>query len=99
LSRVASFTNVQDSTVLSHSRVSGGSTSLDGQASIRPLRDIDQPFVFDLKTRRSTLRLELRDTASPDSWRLLEPDLVLLCYDISQRLSLINLQRVVSLME
>ncbi|OTB14678.1 hypothetical protein K445DRAFT_384141 [Daldinia sp. EC12] len=76
------------------SRISGGSSSLEGHAPITLLRDIDQPFVFEIRNRRRTYRLEFYDTSSPEDWRLLEPDLVLICYDISQRLSLINMQRV-----
>lgn len=41
--------------------------------------------------------MEFYDTNSPENWRLLEPDLVIICYDISQRLSLINMQRLVRL--
>ncbi|KAI1471324.1 P-loop containing nucleoside triphosphate hydrolase protein [Daldinia caldariorum] len=78
------------------SRISGGSSSLEGHAPITLLRDIDQPFIFEIRNRRRGYRLEFYDTSSPEDWRLLEPDLVLICYDISQRLSLINMQRVVS---
>ncbi|KAH9907854.1 P-loop containing nucleoside triphosphate hydrolase protein [Xylariomycetidae sp. FL2044] len=76
------------------SRISGGGHSLEGRAPITILRDIDQPFIFELRNRKGTYRVEFYDTSCPDNWRLLEPDLVLICYDISQRLSLINLQRV-----
>ncbi|KPM39308.1 hypothetical protein AK830_g7246 [Neonectria ditissima] len=57
------------------------------------LRDIDQPFIFEIKVGVKQLRFEFFDTSSPDNWRLLEPDAVVYCYDISQRLSLINMQR------
>ncbi|KAI1656604.1 P-loop containing nucleoside triphosphate hydrolase protein [Daldinia decipiens] len=76
------------------SRISGGSSSLEGHAPITLLRDINQPFVFEIRNRRDIYRLEFYDTSSPEDWRLLEPDLVLICYDISQRLSLINMQRI-----
>lgn len=59
------------------------------------LRDIDQPFIFEISFGRQRYRLEFYDTSSPESWRLLQPDLILMCYDISQRLSLINLQQIV----
>ena len=61
------------------------------------LRDIDQPFVFEIKLSGKGYRLELFDTSSPENWRLLDPDVVAICYDISQRLSLINMKRYVSL--
>ncbi|KAK0389917.1 hypothetical protein NLU13_3490 [Sarocladium strictum] len=57
------------------------------------LRDIDQPFIFEIKLGEKKFRFELSDTSSPESWRLLDPDVVVICYDISQRLSLINMKR------
>jgi hypothetical protein len=56
---------------------------------------MDQPFIFEVRSRKGQYRFEFHDTSSPESWRLLRPDLVIICYDISQRLSLVNLQRVV----
>lgn len=56
---------------------------------------MDQPFVFEVRSRKGQYRFEFYDTSSPENWRLLRPDLVIICYDISQRLSLINLQQVV----
>ncbi|GAP88611.1 putative rho-like small [Rosellinia necatrix] len=75
------------------SRIRGGLDSLDGQVPVTLLKDTDQPFVFELRNRRQAYRLEFYDTAYPEGWRQLEPDLILLCYDISQRLSLINMER------
>ncbi|KAI2624695.1 P-loop containing nucleoside triphosphate hydrolase protein [Hypomontagnella submonticulosa] len=76
------------------SRISKGSGSLEGHTPITLLRDLDQPFIFEIRNRKHTYRIEFYDTSYPGDWRLLEPDLVLICYDISQRLSLINMQRV-----
>ncbi|KAI8634445.1 P-loop containing nucleoside triphosphate hydrolase protein [Xylariaceae sp. FL1651] len=76
------------------SRVSGGGNTLEGNVPITLLRDIDQPFIFEVRNRRRAYRLEFYDTACPENWRLLEPDLILICYDISQRLSLINMKQV-----
>ncbi|KAI0545233.1 P-loop containing nucleoside triphosphate hydrolase protein [Xylaria curta] len=76
------------------SRISRGANSLNGNASITLLEDDDQPFIFELRNRRRVYRLEFYDTAFSEDWRLLEPDLILICYDISQRLSLINMERV-----
>ncbi|CAK7198892.1 hypothetical protein SEUCBS139899_001560 [Sporothrix eucalyptigena] len=57
------------------------------------LRDSDQPFVVELRTRIAAFRLEFSDTASPENWRCLPPpDLVVLCYDISRRSTLTSLQ-------
>lgn len=60
------------------------------------LRDIDQPHIFDVKLGSRPYRLEFFDTSSPENWRLLDPDVVIICYDISQRLSMINMKRYVS---
>ncbi|KFA67088.1 hypothetical protein S40285_02968 [Stachybotrys chlorohalonatus IBT 40285] len=59
------------------------------------LRDFDQPFNFDIKLSPTEYRLHFYDTSSPENWRLLDPDVVIICYDISQRLSLINMKRYV----
>ncbi|KAK3683815.1 P-loop containing nucleoside triphosphate hydrolase protein [Podospora appendiculata] len=76
------------------SRISRGRQNLTGKVPITLLRDIDQPFVFEVRSRIGEYRFEFHDTSSPESWRLLQPDLVIICYDISQRLSLIDMQRV-----
>jgi Ras family protein A len=55
---------------------------------------MDQPFVFDIRSRKGQYRFEFYDTGSPDSWRLLEPDLVVICFDISHRPSLLNIQQL-----
>ncbi|KAG7110437.1 GTP-binding protein rho1 like [Verticillium longisporum] len=72
------------------SRISAG----EGTGPVTMLRDIDQPFVFEIKLGARPYRLEFYDNNSPDSWKLLDPDVVVICYDISQRLSLINTRRV-----
>ncbi|KAK3315025.1 P-loop containing nucleoside triphosphate hydrolase protein [Apodospora peruviana] len=76
------------------SRISQGGQNLAGRKPITLLRDMDQPFVFEIRTRKGEYRFEFHDTSSPESWRLLQPDMVIICYDISQRLSLINMERV-----
>ncbi|CAN8103967.1 unnamed protein product [Discula destructiva] len=76
------------------SRISQGHNNLAGTQPITLLKDINQPFIFELSFGRRRYRLEFYDTSSPDNWRLLKPDLILICYDISQRLSLINLKRI-----
>lgn len=59
------------------------------------LRDMDQPFIFEIKLGKKQYRLEFYDTSCPDNWQTLDPDVVTICYDISQRLSMINMQRYV----
>ena len=39
-------------------------------------------------------RFEFCDTASPEHYTLLKPDFVVLCYDIHDRRSLVNVQQV-----
>lgn len=56
---------------------------------------MDQPFIFEIKSGTGQYRFEFFDTDCPENWRLLEPDAIVICYDISQRLSLINMQRYV----
>ncbi|KFX96797.1 hypothetical protein O988_05167 [Pseudogymnoascus sp. VKM F-3808] len=75
------------------SRISHGIAGQQPDKLIAPLRDGDQPFVYDIKFRNRPFRFELYDTASPENWKLLQPDVVVLCFDISQRLSMIHMQR------
>lgn len=56
---------------------------------------MDQPYIFEISRGETKFRLEFYDTSSPTSWRLLEPDLVIACYDIGQRMSLLSLRHVV----
>ncbi|KAM0475610.1 hypothetical protein ACHAPX_006933 [Trichoderma viride] len=57
------------------------------------LRDIDQPYTFSVNMSSNRYRFEFYDTSSPENWRLLDPDVIIICFDISQRLSLINMKR------
>lgn len=54
------------------------------------LRDFDQPFVYNVRMYNRPYRFEIYDTASPDSYTLLKPDFVIICFDISDRRTLIN---------
>ncbi|KAL1901428.1 hypothetical protein Sste5346_001833 [Sporothrix stenoceras] len=88
--------NVGKSTFLSRLALlkNNGLNSAAAQGSEAPplLRDSDQPFVLELRSRIAAFRLEFSDTKSPENWRCLQPDLVVLCYDISHRPSLMSLQ-------
>ncbi|KAI4604623.1 hypothetical protein J4E83_011042 [Alternaria metachromatica] len=55
------------------------------------LRDIDQPYAFDISLYGRPYRLQFYDTASPQNYTLLHPQFVILCYDISSRASLDSL--------
>ena len=58
------------------------------------LRDFDQPFVFNISMYNRPYRFELYDTSSPENYTLLSPDLILMCYDVSDRRTLINVNEV-----
>ncbi|KAH0382890.1 Rho protein, partial [Aureobasidium melanogenum] len=56
------------------------------------LRDLDQPFTFELRGRKRPYTLEFYDTSSPTSYTLLRPNLILLCFSIPSRDSLNSLK-------
>jgi Ras family protein A len=80
-------------------RLSQGDKGHNSTGPIKLLRDNDQPYVFDIKLFNKSYRFEFYDTSSPDNWKLLQPNLIILCYDISNRLSLIDMQRRVRLFQ
>jgi Ras homolog gene family, member A len=49
------------------------------------LRDLDQPFEFNIRMYNRHYRFSFSDTASPTSYTLLHPAFIILCYDISRR--------------
>lgn len=62
-----------------------------GHASKDPLpvlRDLDQPFPFNISLYRRPYRFEFYDTASPHNYTLLKPAVVILCYSIASPESL-----------
>lgn len=61
-------------------------------ASLPVLRDLDQPFTFDLRGRTRPYRLEFYDTSSPTSYTLLRPHLIILCFSITSKPSLMSLK-------
>ncbi|KIW02587.1 uncharacterized protein PV09_06037 [Verruconis gallopava] len=56
------------------------------------LRDFDQPFVFNVKMYNRPYRFEFYDTASPQNYTLIQPDVLVLCFDISNRKTLYSLK-------
>ncbi|KAL8966975.1 MAG: hypothetical protein Q9197_005684 [Variospora fuerteventurae] len=76
------------------SRLSRGRDSLSAPGPLPVLHDLDQPFIFDISMYNRPYRFEFFDTASPENYTLLQPDLILLCYDITDRRSLTNVQEV-----
>lgn len=60
--------------------------------SLPPLRDLDQPHVFNIKLYNRPYRFELYDTASPTNYTLLRPSVLVMCYSIADPASLDNLK-------
>lgn len=69
-------------------------TLSESSRTIPLLRDLDQPFAFDIRLWNRPYRFEFYDTASPENYTLLSPEFVVLCYDISDRRSLVNAREV-----
>ncbi|MCJ1391288.1 hypothetical protein MMC18_004151 [Xylographa bjoerkii] len=72
-----------------------------GQNSVRTkitgftlLRDLDQPFLYDIRMYNRLYRFQFYDTASPENYTLLRPNFVILCYNVSDRKSLDNVKQV-----
>ena len=66
-------------------------TSPPNTASQPVLRDLDQPFPLTIRfSRTQAYTLEFFDTASSTSYTLLTPSVIILCYDITSRASLVS---------
>lgn len=77
------------------SRLSQGKDGIANASSteIKLLHDMDQPFAYDIRMYNRPYRFEFYDTASPQHYTLLQPGLVILCYDIDDRVSLEDVQQ------
>ncbi|KAI9659196.1 MAG: hypothetical protein M1831_003778 [Alyxoria varia] len=73
------------------SRLSAGPDTTS-EVGARVLRDGDQPFVFEIKAKKGPFRLEVSDTASPENYMLIDPDLIILCFNVSDRTTLQSVQ-------
>ncbi|EMD00403.1 hypothetical protein BAUCODRAFT_152905 [Baudoinia panamericana UAMH 10762] len=73
------------------SRLTLGSNSVPGQP-LPVLRDLDQPFPFNIRMYNRPYQFEFYDTASPTSYTLLRPAVIVLCYSISDPESLRSLK-------
>ncbi|KAM0796687.1 P-loop containing nucleoside triphosphate hydrolase protein, partial [Usnea florida] len=79
------------------SKLSHGTNSTQQQPTIPPalLRDHDQPFIWHIRLYNRFYRFAFYDTACPEPhYTALAPDFVVLCYDIGDRRSLVNVQQV-----
>lgn len=52
------------------------------------LRDIDQPFAFNVTLYGRPYAINFYDTSSPENYTLLRPSFIVLCFDISRRSTL-----------
>ena len=57
-----------------------------------PLRDLDQPYAFNIRLYNRFYRFELSDTASPTNYTLLKPSVLVMCFDIGTPSSLESLK-------
>ncbi|KAH9825928.1 Rho protein [Teratosphaeria destructans] len=80
---------VGKSTFLSYppSRLTLGDTHKPNQP-LPSLRDLDQPYPFNIKLYNRPYRFEFSDTASPTHYTLLRPSVLILCYSIADPASL-----------
>lgn len=78
-----------------HILISLHSRMLQGpNASPNALKDSNQPFVLDLKSsRQGSHRLAFSDTAAPTHYTQQRPNLIVLCFDISRKSTLVNVQQ------
>lgn len=56
------------------------------------LRDLEQPFAFNISLYNRPYRFEFYDTASPSNYTLLKPAVIVLCYSIADPASLTSLK-------
>lgn len=62
------------------------------------LRDSNQPFIYDIRFSKKKFTLELYDTSNPNQhWSTLQPNVVVLAFDISNRETLAGLSGVILL--
>ncbi|KAF2773215.1 putative transforming protein rho [Teratosphaeria nubilosa] len=64
------------------SRLTLGNTAKPDQP-LPSLRDLDQPYPFNIKLYNRPYRFEFSNTASPTNYTLLRPSLLILCYSIA----------------
>src|ERR1700750_2487966 len=60
--------------------------------SLPTCRDENQPFDFNITMHRQAYRFLFYDTASPTNYTLIQPDFIILCFDISNRQSMESLK-------
>ncbi|KAF2718645.1 Rho protein [Polychaeton citri CBS 116435] len=71
------------STLLSRFSLGSQGGSASSGTNLPNLRDLDQPFAFNIRMYNRPYRFEFYDTASPQHYTLLKPALLVLCYSIA----------------
>ncbi|PSN72117.1 P-loop containing nucleoside triphosphate hydrolase protein [Corynespora cassiicola Philippines] len=56
------------------------------------LRDIDQPYTFNISLYNRPYTLSFYDTSSPTNYTLIKPSFIVLCFDISKRSTLASIR-------
>ncbi|KAG4035079.1 hypothetical protein MFRU_002g04260 [Monilinia fructicola] len=82
--------NVGKSTFLS--RPPSNLSPIEATTQAQVLLDSHQPITFGIRFSNIPYRLNFYDTSSPIDWRTLKPNVIILCYAVSNRASLLNLQ-------
>ncbi|CAD6442217.1 bc25d216-efbc-47c5-89f2-accb3c57f34e [Sclerotinia trifoliorum] len=83
--------DVGKSTFLSKPPSNLSSSASSTQAQL--LLDSRQPFTFGIRFSNIPYRINFYDSSSPIDWKTLKPNVVVLCYAVPNRLSLVNVQR------
>lgn len=79
--------------ITSISRMTLGSKGVSVKAKVLPtLRDLDQPFSFNIRMYNRPYQFQFYDTASPTNYTLLQPSVIILCYSIANPESLTRIQ-------
>ncbi|KAI9703077.1 MAG: hypothetical protein M1820_005949 [Bogoriella megaspora] len=73
------------------SRLTCGSAKTAATAPLPKLHDLDQPFIFEISLYARPYRFEFYDTASPTSYSLIRPSVIVLCYSIPDRSTLTSI--------
>ncbi|GAB7366262.1 hypothetical protein MBLNU230_g7820t1 [Neophaeotheca triangularis] len=74
------------------SRIALGSTSKNVAARLPVLRNLDQPFPFRIRMYNRPYTFLFSDTSSPENYTLLQPSVLVVCYDISNPSSLASIK-------
>lgn len=86
-----SFSHRTHNPDLSRLKLNSNTTSTSSKGSPE-LRDLDQPFSFNIRLHDQPYQLQFYDTASPRNYTLLTPSIIILCYSIAEPGSLASVR-------